>query len=659
MVRLQGRRSWSTLRRATASCSRTAATIRTCSTPPTRTAIDGDDFEVHRPDPSDARFFNWEDKHQGSDADFNDVQFDVQVCATPVVLAVVDEDDINNYNPNWETANSGIEGSTGTSPNDGDGDGSVTGDPEANTTGPAVTTGTLAGLVAVPGADEPLKYNFLGDDAVRAYLVGLGLSSKGGDLAYDLNTDGVIIGFVNNDSNPNAMFYEPANDDRLVFKLTLNPDGSFKFELHDQLDHDAPFDDAGDVEGPGDNEPYADQNYDLQDSDPNSDVTFIDFGKITQASDFDNDPVSLEGRFLIQIRDDIPIALDDKDFVQEGKTDGVKNTTTGNVITGIDLDADPENILLQADEIGADEPPSLCTVKHDGVTYDLDDASPNGLLTIETELGGKLEIQMTGPNAGQYTYTAPCSADHPPAVSLFTVSVGNVPAGVTITAFDPTAPNPSNPGDVLPVVGKGFGVASPGPGGGDDDGIGEPRFDEINHTSGGTSETLIFKLDGDAVATKANVDLSFFFGPAEAGVGSERGHWEAFLNGVSVGSADFTATSPSGDSSTVVSVGGCAFDEIRFTALIGTADASGQGDSSDYYVKQIEFINEPPVSESFEYALKDYDGDKDHATLTIKIGDGVPSINVDPVAQHVPARPRRDARGAGWRRHLQRRNRRN
>ena len=423
-------------------------------------STDGDDFETG----TGARDSNWEDKHQGSDADFNDVQFDVQVCATPVVLAVVDEDDINNYDPNWETANSGIEGSTGTSPNDGDGDGSVTGDPEANTTGPAVTTGTLAGLVAVPGADEPLKYNFLGDDAVRAYLVGLGLSSKDGDLAYDLNTDGVIIGFVNNDSNPNAMFYEPANDDRLVFKLTLNPDGSFKFELHDQLDHDAPFDDAGDVEGPGDNEPYADQNYDLQDSDPNSDVTFIDFGKITQASDFDNDPVSLEGRFLIQIRDDIPIALDDKDFVQEGKTDGVKNTTTGNVITGIDLDADPENILLQADEIGADEPPSLCTVKHDGVTYDLEDASPSGLLTIETELGGKLEIQMTGPNAGQYTYTAPCSADHPPAVSLFTVSVGNVPAGVTITAFDPTAPNPSNPGDVLPVVGKGFGVASPGPG---------------------------------------------------------------------------------------------------------------------------------------------------------------------------------------------------
>ncbi len=460
-------------------------------------------------------------------------------------------------------------------------------------------------------------------------LRSLGLESKGALLSYDLNTDGVIIGFVDI-GGAGAMSWQPANDDRLVFKLTLNPDGSFKFELHDQLDHDAPFDDASDVEGPGDNEPYADQNYDLQDSDPNSDVTFIDFGKITQASDFDNDPVSLEGRFLIQIRDDIPIALDDKDFVQEGKTDGVKNTTTGNVITGIDPDADPENILLQADEIGADEPPSLCTVKHDGETYTLDDADDNGLLTIETELGGKLEIQMTGPNAGQYTYTAPCSTDHPPAVSLFTVSVGNVPAGVTITAFDPTAPNPSNPGDVLPVVGKGFGVASPGPGGGDDDGIGEPRFDEINHTSGGTSETLIFKLDGDAVATKANVDLSFFFGPAEAGVGSERGHWEAFLNGVSVGSSDFTATSPSGDSSTVVSVGGCAFDEIRFTALIGTADASGQGDSSDYYVKQIEFINEPPVSESFEYALKDYDGDKDHATLTIKIGDGVPSIQVDP-----------------------------
>ena len=418
------------------------------------------------------------------------------------------------------------------------------------------------------------------------------LKSQGDDVTFVIDQEGTRLRGIANDGF----------GDRTVFEVELFDDGSgaFTFQLFDQLDH---------AVGANENDIALRFNF--------------------RATDSDGDFV--DGSFLVGVDDDVPVALDDKDFVEEGKNDGVKNTTSGNVITGIDPDPDPENILLQADQVGADEPPSICTVKHDDVTYSLDDADPQtGLLTIETALGGKLEIQMTGPNAGQYTYTAPCQVDNPAGQSLFTVSVGNVPAGVQILAFDPTAPNPSNPGDVLPVVGKGFGVASPGPGGGDDDGSGEPRFDEINHTSAGTSETLIFKLDGDAVATKANVDLSFFFGPAEAGVGSERGHWEAFLNGVSVGSADFTATSPSGDSSTVLSVGGCAFDEIRFTALIGTADASGQGDSSDYYVKQIEFINEPPVSESFEYALKDYDGDKDKATLTIKIGDGGPGIEVDP-----------------------------
>src|SRR5690606_30606597 len=113
----------------------------------------------------------------------------------------------------------------------------------------------------------------------------------------------------------------------------------------------------------------------------------------------------------------------------------------------------------------------------------------SGELTITTELGGQFKIQLTGPNAGQYTYTAPNSIDHA-NTEPFTVSVGNT-AGVTITAFDPTLPNPSDAADVLHVPGKGFGVASPGSNGtGVDDGSGEPRFDEINHGPGdGQSET--------------------------------------------------------------------------------------------------------------------------------------------------------------------------
>ncbi len=77
--------------------------------------------------------------------------------------------------------------------------------------------------------------------------------------------------------------------DRLVFQLTLQPNGNYKFELYDQLDHDL---------GQG-------QNFDLQDDVP-GDVYAIDFGKLIEVTDFDGDSVGLDGRLIIKVRDDVP-----------------------------------------------------------------------------------------------------------------------------------------------------------------------------------------------------------------------------------------------------------------------------------------------------------------------------------------------------------------
>jgi hypothetical protein len=74
--------------------------------------------------------------------------------------------------------------------------------------------------------------------------------------------------------------------DREVFRLVLNTNGTWTFTLNDQLDHDLPYDDGGDVPGPGDSD-TADQNFDLQDS-IDADVTHIDFGAIIEAEDFDH-----------------------------------------------------------------------------------------------------------------------------------------------------------------------------------------------------------------------------------------------------------------------------------------------------------------------------------------------------------------------------------
>lgn len=233
---------------------------------------------------------------------------DVPVLTGRKDIVVVDEDDI-------KTLHDGLPGgSLGTHPNDGNGDGSYTGDSWNNAGGPATVTGSLKDLVRI-GADEwptqekpsegggsenpmpafvPLSslngpFNFKdGEDTDLSYLQALGLSSKGGPLSYDIQ-DNVLYGFVNV-GQPGVVYNE--GFDRLVFKLTLETDGDYKFELYDQLDHDAP--------------PFgADQNYDLQDDVP-GDVYFIDFGNLISVTDFDGDSIGLDGKLIIKVRDDVP-----------------------------------------------------------------------------------------------------------------------------------------------------------------------------------------------------------------------------------------------------------------------------------------------------------------------------------------------------------------
>ncbi len=88
-----------------------------------------------------------------------DVQDDIPVLTGGTVSVVVDEDDINTP---W---------SHGTSPSDGSGDGSLT----EGSTGAAIVTGTLAGLVST-GADEPGTFAFSSDAIAK--LTALGLFSK-------------------------------------------------------------------------------------------------------------------------------------------------------------------------------------------------------------------------------------------------------------------------------------------------------------------------------------------------------------------------------------------------------------------------------------------------------------------------------------------------
>lgn len=172
---------------------------------------------------------------------------DVPVLTTANVNATVDEDDIKTYL------------SQGNHPNDGNSDGSFTGNPYFGGPGPANVSGSLSALVSF-GADQPgtfaLSDNFDG-------LADQELTSKGVELSYS--------------AEGNTLTAMAGN--RIVFTLTVESDGDYSFKLYDQLDH---------PEGDGEN------------------MLAIDLSSAVVASDFDDDTVTLNGNFTVNVRDDVP-----------------------------------------------------------------------------------------------------------------------------------------------------------------------------------------------------------------------------------------------------------------------------------------------------------------------------------------------------------------
>ena len=142
--------------------------------------------------------------------------------------------------------------------------------------------GSLNGLYNV-GADEPLTIGLSGNTSGLPALF-----SGGVPVTYN------VVGNV----------LTASAGGNTVFTLTVNANGSWVFDLQDQLDHAA-----------GNNE----------------NNLFIDFSSVITARDFDNDPAPpLPGSsFVINVDDDVPIARNDADEITGGGT-----TATGNVITG-------------------------------------------------------------------------------------------------------------------------------------------------------------------------------------------------------------------------------------------------------------------------------------------------------------------------------------
>ena len=135
-----------------------------------------------------------------------------------------------------------------------------------------VATGSVSGLVEV-GADEPLSFS-----VQTTGLTGLGLESKGVGLTYassDTDSDGI-------DDTITA-----TGPEGTVFTLKVETDGSYRFELEDQLDHT-----GSDLSGSGDDE-----------------IKMLDLSSVLVATDNDGDSVTVDNGFTITVEDDVPTAI--------------------------------------------------------------------------------------------------------------------------------------------------------------------------------------------------------------------------------------------------------------------------------------------------------------------------------------------------------------
>ena len=279
------------------------------------------------------------------------------------------------------------------------------------------STGSLRGIFSV-GADQGATYGIATSSDI---LSGLDtLFSKGDQLFYSSNGSTLTANTVADGSG------------RTAFTLTVNPDGSWSFDLDDQLDH---VDDLSNTE-----------NWALQGSTAESGG--LDISSILTITDFDGDTITGAGTgaFVVSVQDDIPV-IDQKGILIAVQEDALGNTgDTDDASTGIleDPAGDVEQVsgnLAHLVSSGADE----------ALTFGLTDVPVDfetGLTSHNNEVtyavaGGTLTASAAGVTVftfsvdanGDYTFDLEDQLDHSRAGDAETLSF-NLGSFVEATDYD-------------------------------------------------------------------------------------------------------------------------------------------------------------------------------------------------------------------------------
>jgi T1SS-143 domain-containing protein len=291
------------------------------------------------------------------------------------------------------------------------------GNPDADTDEDEATftDAQLQALVDV-GADEPAVFSL--DTTISGTVTtadGTIVTSKGGTVLFGVDGSDVV-GFVNVGGSGGFDF----GVDREVFRLTDNGDGSFTFDLKDQVDH-LPLNVAG-----GDEE-----------------ILTIDLTGAFDATDFDADPVTLAAdSIVVEVENDVPInsgttiisgttTVDEDNltnfvpltgFGSQGNDDGADGETTiaSGVIIGGALPGADEPLTFQLSTDTSSLDALGLESKGDPISYQV----VGDTLTAYVELGvsdpgfdlgtdrSVFTLQVT--SAGAYTFTLLDQVDHLP-----------------------------------------------------------------------------------------------------------------------------------------------------------------------------------------------------------------------------------------------------
>ncbi len=253
------------------------------------------------------------------------IENDAPIASGETVSVAVQEDALGNSTANADNNDDALEADLSTG-NLEDEDAGV---PSQQTDRQFFTQVALQSLV-IPGADErdggTLEFALAGAPSGNVQTTaGINVLSNGSQVVYGTDGDD-IVGYV----EVSGAGFDAATD-REVFRLSEQDDGSFAFDLNDQVDHSG--------------------------NDDDSEILTLNLTSAFTATDFDGDQVVFDANSIqVEVENDIPVVDSEANATVQLDDDAVPNADGNPGGEGDDPDPDPLTVTGSVDyTVGADE----------------------------------------------------------------------------------------------------------------------------------------------------------------------------------------------------------------------------------------------------------------------------------------------------------------